>query len=704
MGRKLTALEKYRRDRQIDEDRSRSREKTARRRELEREKKAAELEARIENASEKVGQWEKLYQTITQLHKICLGETSLYDEGDLRIDHIEEKSVLKYYDLINSEEHDFDIPEISRTAKIIYDKKFNIQSYINNAYLEFLQAEHKLNLRGYCNKFNYIYFPLLTRISGAQENYRAYISKIEKEIRNELEYERTRITSFDEIIQKYELQFEKELNEYREKVKLKEDAILQNGRDEVENLESIIAGIYDNLISYQEQIKSKNASIFYQFLFEILNVPLEIDTNQYLVVNALNIQYGVVVDEVNLDSVEILMKLPDNHFPLQEEFPVLLKSGLISKELTNKQRDEVNKEYYASLLLNRLYTILRLFPIHTIKIFMIENSHNKQNGKYEYNLLQGYKVQREMMNDLNLNYVQASYAVKNFTKLTLDQVSDLNKVVWDNLAEHKLYSHEFNDLLYNVPTIKLDNQYLGEWQYSFEKTNELSTMESDIEKIVNRYNRITDENLSFEIIFPGKISRTNYSNSDKPFFWVSIYNKNDFYLLNLPLEIEFKSRNNIQQGITKVFTNRFKKENFDINSVLKIEKIKIADLDAYECTLSKEDNATVYNAMFQIVPLVGKNSLLVFGIISTDTSFPKEEYLKFVETFSYLKNKSSLTAPPETLYTSKMNELNPDVERAFDKIDDILLKRQLDLKASFEKLGLDTSEINKRLEKYYGIK
>jgi hypothetical protein len=51
-----------------------------------------------------------------------------------------------------------------------------------------------------------------------------------------------------------------------------------------------------------------------------------------------------------------------------------------------------------------------------------------------------------------------------------------------------------------------------------------------------------------------------------------------------------------------------------------------------------------------------------------------------------------------------MSDVNPDVAKAFDKIDDILLKRQLDLKASFEKLGLDTSEINKRLEKYYGIK
>lgn len=58
----------------------------------------------------------------------------------------------------------------------------------------------------------------------------------------------------------------------------------------------------------------------------------------------------------------------------------------------------------------------------------------------------------------------------------------------------------------------------------------------------------------------------------------------------------------------------------------------------------------------------------------------------------------------EKEFISKMNDVNPDVAKAFDKIDDILLKRQLDLKASFEKLGLDTSEINKRLEKYYGIK
>jgi hypothetical protein len=704
MGRKLTALEKYERDERINEARARSREKTAKRREFEREKKAAVQEASIEFASEKVDQWEKAYKIITHLHEICLGETSLYDEGDLRIDQIEENPILKYYASINSDEHDFEISEISRTAKIIYDKKFNNQSYTNNAYLEFLKAECKMTLREYCAKFNYIYFPLLTIISGAKENYRAYISKIEKEIGNEFEYEKTRIKSFDEVIQKYEFQFEKELNEYREKVKLREDSILQNGRDEVEKLESIIAGIYDNLISYQEQIKSKNASIFYQFLFEILNLPLEIDTNQYLDISALNIQYGIVVDDKNVNSIEILMKLPYFHFPLERLYPVLLKSGLTSKDITNKQRDEVNKEYYASLLLNRLYTVFRLFAIDSIKIFMVENSHNKQNGKYEFNLLHGYEVHREVMNDLNLSYVQASYAVKNFTKLNLEQVSDWNKVVWDNLTEHKLYSYDFNDLLYNVPTIKLDEQYIGEKQYTFEKTNELSTMESEIEKIVNRYNRIKDENLSFEIIFPGKVDRANYSNSDKPFVWGSIYNNNNYYLINLPLEIEFKSRNNIEEGVAKVFTNRFKRENFDISSVLKIEKIKIADLDAYECTLSKENNAIVYNAMFQIVPLLGKDILLVFGIISTDTIFPKAEYIKFVETFSCLKSKSTLSTSPETLYTSKIKHSNPQLGSAFSKIDDILVNRSLSLKATMEKYGLDTSDIDNWFKKYYNKK
>ena len=58
----------------------------------------------------------------------------------------------------------------------------------------------------------------------------------------------------------------------------------------------------------------------------------------------------------------------------------------------------------------------------------------------------------------------------------------------------------------------------------------------------------------------------------------------------------------------------------------------------------------------------------------------------------------------EKQFISKIKHSNPKLANAFSKIDDIIIQRQLSLKASMEKLGLDTSEIDDFLKQYYDIK
>ncbi len=58
----------------------------------------------------------------------------------------------------------------------------------------------------------------------------------------------------------------------------------------------------------------------------------------------------------------------------------------------------------------------------------------------------------------------------------------------------------------------------------------------------------------------------------------------------------------------------------------------------------------------------------------------------------------------EKQFISKIKHADPGLANAFSKIDDLLINRSLSLKASMEKLGLDTSEIDDWFEKYYDRK
>jgi hypothetical protein len=58
----------------------------------------------------------------------------------------------------------------------------------------------------------------------------------------------------------------------------------------------------------------------------------------------------------------------------------------------------------------------------------------------------------------------------------------------------------------------------------------------------------------------------------------------------------------------------------------------------------------------------------------------------------------------EKQFISKIKHSNPELGNAFSKIDDILIQRQLSLKTSMEKLGLDTSDIDNWFKKYYDTK
>lgn len=77
----------------------------------------------------------------------------------------------------------------------------------------------------------------------------------------------------------------------------------------------------------------------------------------------------------------------------------------------------------------------------------------------------------------------------------------------------------------------------------------------------------------------------------------------------------------------------------------------------------------------------------------------KNLFQKLFNTF--LKAKSQ---DKEQQFISKIKHTDPKLAAAFSEFDNILVSRQLSLKKSLEKLGLDTSGIDNVLNKYYDIK
>lgn len=77
----------------------------------------------------------------------------------------------------------------------------------------------------------------------------------------------------------------------------------------------------------------------------------------------------------------------------------------------------------------------------------------------------------------------------------------------------------------------------------------------------------------------------------------------------------------------------------------------------------------------------------------------KNLFQKLFDTF--LKAKSE---DKEQQFISKIKHADPKLAAAFSEFDNILVARQLSLKKSLEKLGLDTSGIDSALKKYYDIK
>lgn len=77
----------------------------------------------------------------------------------------------------------------------------------------------------------------------------------------------------------------------------------------------------------------------------------------------------------------------------------------------------------------------------------------------------------------------------------------------------------------------------------------------------------------------------------------------------------------------------------------------------------------------------------------------KNLFQRLFDTFLKAKSQNK-----EKQFISKIKHKDTKLANAFSKFDDIIIQNQLQMKASMERLGLDTSEIDAFLDKYYDIK
>lgn len=76
--------------------------------------------------------------------------------------------------------------------------------------------------------------------------------------------------------------------------------------------------------------------------------------------------------------------------------------------------------------------------------------------------------------------------------------------------------------------------------------------------------------------------------------------------------------------------------------------------------------------------------------------FERNIFQKLLDTFFKAKSKDKGDE-----FISKIKYSNPELSKAFKDLDDSIVSGQLKLKSILQKRGLDTSEIDAFLDKYY---
>jgi hypothetical protein len=76
--------------------------------------------------------------------------------------------------------------------------------------------------------------------------------------------------------------------------------------------------------------------------------------------------------------------------------------------------------------------------------------------------------------------------------------------------------------------------------------------------------------------------------------------------------------------------------------------------------------------------------------------FERNMFQKLIDTFFKAKSKGN-----EDQFISKIKYTNPELSKAFKDLDDSIVSGQLKLKSVLQKRGLDTTEIDAFLDKYY---
>jgi hypothetical protein len=76
--------------------------------------------------------------------------------------------------------------------------------------------------------------------------------------------------------------------------------------------------------------------------------------------------------------------------------------------------------------------------------------------------------------------------------------------------------------------------------------------------------------------------------------------------------------------------------------------------------------------------------------------FERNIFQKLLDTFFKAKTNGN-----EEKFISKIKYANPELSKAFKDLDDSIVSGQLKLKSILQKRGLDTTEIDTFLDKYY---
>jgi hypothetical protein len=469
MGRKLEDWERSQRDRNQELERLEKANATQHRRLMLKIEKQEEFYEEYQKSERIVNIWESIFFKINRLQVVAYNFFNDYDTlKDLFL-----KNQVKI------------LSEYSRDILFVPLNEISIDNFLENEFLETAKIESEYSLDDYCRKYEKKYIPLLKFLfKNIKREFDLFIDERSKLIENE-EIRKKQYKLLLDQYKKLEINY---LNTFNQSERGIRDTFLNELKDfnteisskneffnkislELNNIKSpffynllllnlpirfLFKDDYENIFfmsigrSISEVYKSKSNEPSNNFSDKKTVIDTVIEKyndksffNEYFNWNLEPKKIGIGKIKDKNSPINVYLVLPEEHFPLKNIRYILLKERHTSNQLTIKQKEEIENNFYPALAFSYAHYFFKYTLSDIVNIHILVDGFNLSTGSKENLFFNGFSFERSLFESMSLEKILPVEAIKNFTKI---KSVENQEVVWnDNKELDELRQNTFFD-------------------------------------------------------------------------------------------------------------------------------------------------------------------------------------------------------------------------------------------------------------------